>query len=618
MIALEGPCILGRWGLGGFSEARAYVLSTGLFDGDWYTRAYPEIAASGADPLRHYLLRGAAEGRKPQLLFEPAFYASRYISPKDSVHPLVHYVEQGQRDDAQPHPLFDPVWYRSAYLSDRSFIGHPLAHYTMVGRIIGNRPNRFFDPAYYRLNNPEVVETGIDELWHFYAFGEGEGRAPCANFDPFSVMPALAGKSRGAKDTIKQSPRCQSSPNHANRAPGQALPPDNGREVRKLEAQLGQLVECEACGWKWDLALFRTGNHERLSHLAQEVDASKPFIAIVSHGFGGGTHRYAVRLIERLSATVNVVLLTGSQNLLEARIFTGKCASERVVFGETDSSRLVNFLNRLKLTQIIINHFYRVPMLREIISCSDVHLEIILHDYSFLSPQPHLVNRAGVFVGEDLELQEKFLLEAASEVPTVSLRSWQREHRWLLEKATKIVAFSHDAKARFLRRYPNLEITVAPPEEELPYGTRLPWNGSQGVRKILVLGELAPHKGFETVCEVAKEARALNVPVHIVLIGSSANNAKLCASGVIVRGKYQDDELDSLIALERADIIWFPAQCPETYSFTLSAALRSGLRILVSDLGALPERIAGRPGCRALAWSATSAEWLEGLTGPFD
>lgn len=38
----------------------------------------------------------------------------------------------------------------------------------------------------------------------------------------------------------------------------------------------------------------------------------------------------------------------------------------------------------------------------------------------------------------------------------------------------------------------------------------------------------------------------------------------------------------------------FPAQWPETYSYTLSHALASGLPIIAPNLGAFPERLSGR------------------------
>jgi glycosyltransferase involved in cell wall biosynthesis len=60
---------------------------------------------------------------------------------------------------------------------------------------------------------------------------------------------------------------------------------------------------------------------------------------------------------------------------------------------------------------------------------------------------------------------------------------------------------------------------------------------------------------------------------------------------VRLTGRYVESELDAILARERLDVIFFPAVWPETYSYTLTAALRSGLPIAAFDLGAIPERL---------------------------
>ena len=44
-------------------NARDLIAASGYFDVDWYLRRYPDVAASGFDPIVHYLRHGAAEGR---------------------------------------------------------------------------------------------------------------------------------------------------------------------------------------------------------------------------------------------------------------------------------------------------------------------------------------------------------------------------------------------------------------------------------------------------------------------------------------------------------------------------------------------------------------------------
>ena len=63
-----------------------------------------------------------------------------------------------------------------------------------------------------------------------------------------------------------------------------------------------------------------------------------------------------------------------------------------------------------------------------------------------------------------------------------------------------------------------------------------------------------------------------------------------------------------LIGRERPDVIFFPGQCPETYSYTLSYALATGLPIVAPRLGALGERLTGYPRAWLVDWDLPVAE----------
>jgi hypothetical protein len=71
--------------------------------------------------------------------------------------------------------------------------------------------------------------------------------------------------------------------------------------------------------------------------------------------------------------------------------------------------------------------------------------------------------------------------------------------------------------------------------------------------------------------------------------------------------------LPALIAAERPDVIWFPSQVPESYSYTLSVALDSGAAIVASAMGALPERLAGHPRAILVPADASAAAWNKAL-----
>lgn len=71
------------------------IRAAGLFDEAFYRQTYPDVAAADADPLQHYLLWGAAEGRWPNADFDPAAYWRKAGGPRAGTNPLIHFLDGG-------------------------------------------------------------------------------------------------------------------------------------------------------------------------------------------------------------------------------------------------------------------------------------------------------------------------------------------------------------------------------------------------------------------------------------------------------------------------------------------------------------------------------------------
>jgi septal ring factor EnvC (AmiA/AmiB activator) len=81
---------------------RNIILKSGLFDEDFYLRAYPDVAARKLDPICHYLLFGARELRNPNPSFNTGRYLDRYPdvrNDKKNINPLTHYILYGMREN---------------------------------------------------------------------------------------------------------------------------------------------------------------------------------------------------------------------------------------------------------------------------------------------------------------------------------------------------------------------------------------------------------------------------------------------------------------------------------------------------------------------------------------
>ena len=73
------------------------ALLESFFDRYYYLRQNVDVANAKIDPLRHYLMFGEHEGRRPSPDFDPAFYAERYADTLNGQGPLEHFALHGHR-----------------------------------------------------------------------------------------------------------------------------------------------------------------------------------------------------------------------------------------------------------------------------------------------------------------------------------------------------------------------------------------------------------------------------------------------------------------------------------------------------------------------------------------
>jgi hypothetical protein len=117
-----------------YTRALGLFKHIGLFDGAFYLREYPDLAAAGVNPLRHYLRYGANEGRKPHPLFDPDYYLRRNPQARGCGNPLIHFLEKGGRSGMSPHPLFDCEAYLRSHPDAVAAGVNPLVHSLLQSR----------------------------------------------------------------------------------------------------------------------------------------------------------------------------------------------------------------------------------------------------------------------------------------------------------------------------------------------------------------------------------------------------------------------------------------------------------------------------------------------------
>ena len=94
------PVGKGRFGIEAAADIptmQAALAISPLFDAAWYLRSYPDVKATGMDPILHYLHHGSRELRNPSGDFSTGAYLRRYAGVRDSgINPLYHYLRYGK------------------------------------------------------------------------------------------------------------------------------------------------------------------------------------------------------------------------------------------------------------------------------------------------------------------------------------------------------------------------------------------------------------------------------------------------------------------------------------------------------------------------------------------
>ncbi len=340
------------------------------------------------------------------------------------------------------------------------------------------------------------------------------------------------------------------------------------------------------------LEMLRTSRRKKVLHL--------------THHLGGGTKKHIRELSAWLAEDMDALVMRPVED-----------GGAMLSFGATDAAPGLFFslpqmypqlLELLRLAGVSRLHFHHTLGLE---TClwglpHDLQLpfDITLHDYYFINAHPSQTDAKGRYT-PDLDAQR------SSYPLAVSLKEWQDNQRQLLQRAQRVIAPSAWVVREFRRYYPGLNYLLAwhpDSEEHMPWpAVESPYRGGRPLR-VLVLGALSPEKGADTLEAVAIAAQKKAAPLEFHLLGYAY---RPLAEAVIEHGAYSEEALPRHLQELQPDIVWFTALWPETYSYTLSEMLLSGLPIVAPGIGAFPERLQNRPLTWIAPWNYSPEQWLQ-------
>jgi glycosyltransferase involved in cell wall biosynthesis len=245
-------------------------------------------------------------------------------------------------------------------------------------------------------------------------------------------------------------------------------------------------------------------------------------------------------------------------------------------------------------------------VVRRGLAMADLEYDFMVHDYYSICPQITLTTERSRYCGESgLEACDACIGVRPS-LGASDIRNWRMSNEWLVSGAKGVYAPSADAAAR-IERYFGVRPEVRYHESEIslqPVGMpRVSRHDARAPYRVVIIGALANHKGRQVVLDAAEAARKHGYPLQFHLIGDplGAIPAELRAK-LQWTGPYQEQDLARLIEESRADAFLFAATSPETYSYTLSSAIRTGLPIIATAIGAFPERLINHARAMLVPW----------------
>lgn len=316
----------------------------------------------------------------------------------------------------------------------------------------------------------------------------------------------------------------------------------------------------------------------------------------------GGTHRHYTEMANEYSCKGYILLLEYYQNVYILSVLLNKKIVEKSIYIGND--RLFGVREELKRWQvkfIHLHHFvYMDEALKKFLCSNNYKVAVTLHDYYTVCPKIDLTSD-GHYCKElsadncdecmqyhksDDGVVKNFFVSWKYQLPNIT--AWRKYWLDVLDKADYVFVPSSDQRERLLRYFPSLTKirVVENPEIVVP-----PAACNRKFRRIGILGTISEAKGRSILLNCARMAEQQNLNIQFVLFGTLSPDESQLPSNLMVKGKYKEDEVYTLINNERIDFFWFTAIWPETYSYVLTIPIRLGIPVMAADLGAIAERI---------------------------
>ncbi len=168
----------------------------------------------------------------------------------------------------------------------------------------------------------------------------------------------------------------------------------------------------------------------------------------------------------------------------------------------------------------------------------------------------------------------------------------REEHRKVLHLCRQIFVPSHSVKEIYLQYYPELAEKIV----VIGHGLRAltapakSWQPEVGALRIAFVGGLSPVKGSKLIGKMLSAPQP-GIEWFVIGLVGDASLLEMQRQDIHFLGRYERQDLPSLLEENRIDLVAILSMVPETFCYVISEALFCGVPVLCTDIGALGERV---------------------------
>jgi GT2 family glycosyltransferase/glycosyltransferase involved in cell wall biosynthesis len=322
---------------------------------------------------------------------------------------------------------------------------------------------------------------------------------------------------------------------------------------------------------------------------------------MISHNAGGGTERHVHEMCSWLKEEgVSCYRLSPGARASEVKLWHPDCpqVSNLTFHLQHEQEAFFAALQQLNISHLHLHHLHGfspymhllIPQMAEVLHAD---YDVTIHDYYLACPSINLPpDIAALGRLPTIEESQDYAAHHPTPAGRMPLRIWRRQHDLLLRGARSIFVPDQSVADAMHAFFPDITTQLRPhpeprcdaPDLFRPHQPGEPLN-------IAVIGTLARHKGAEIIAACAKEALQQKQPLQFHVFGACDHPALRKNKLVTLHGAYRDDGIYALLQRQGCHAAFIPSVWPETWSYTLSIALNSGLHPVCFDLGAPAHRL---------------------------